>query len=179
MRVELVGAFGSTRWIAVTDGGEIVVWFPSRREFLREARVEKVVGVLLGLELSPAEVMAVLAGTGLPLGDSTPVSGHRVGARTRIELDEAWIELEGSQVRSAENADYQVTYPTSWKSDGRHVPYRVELESEMLQATVSVEDPDINVELHPEAFVVELPDDASRLELYQVGDEAIFVKPNR
>jgi len=179
VRVELLGAFGSTRWVAVTAHGEIMVWFPSRREYLRETRVEDVVGVLLGLKLSPTEVMAVLAGTGLPLEEYRPIRASRRGALTRIELDGGMIELEGSQVRAAANAEYRISYPTSWKDDGKHVPYLMEIGSEQLQATLRVESPDVNIQLHPEAFVVDLPDDANRLELHQVGDEAVFVKTNR
>ena len=179
VRIELLGAFGSTRWVAVTAQGEIMVWFPSRREYLRERRVADVVGVLLGLRLSPTEVMAVLAGTGLPLEEYHPVRASRQGALTRLELDGGMIELEGFQVRAAANAEYRISYPTSWKDEGKHVPYLVEISSEKLQATLRVESPDVNIRLHPEAFVVDLPDDANRLELHQVGDEAVFVKTHR
>ncbi len=179
LRVELLGVFGSTRWVAVTAQGEIMVWFPSRREFLRERRVADVVGVLLGLKLSSTEVMAVLAGTGLPLEEYRPVRAVREGAVTRVELDGGMIELEGFHLRAAANANYRISYPNSWRDEGKHVPYLVEISSDKLQATLRVESPNVNIQLHPEAFVLNLPDDANRLELHQVGGEAIFVKTNR
>jgi hypothetical protein len=178
VRVELLGAFGSTRWIAVASGGEILVWFPSRREFLRDSRVEEVVGALLGVPLSPEEVMAVLAGVGLPFRGSRPSGAVREDGARRIELAGAQIELDGMQVRWARGDGYRVAYPTPWKARGKQVPDRVDIEASELQASINVEDLDVNVLLHPEAFVLELPQDAQRLELHQIEGEAVFVKTN-
>lgn len=176
VRVELLGAFGSTRWVAVTSGVEILVWFPGRREFLQETRVGDVVGVLLGIELSPEEVMAVLSGTGLPLRGERALSAVRQGDITRIELKDAMLELEGEQVKTATCANYRVSYPTRWKATGRQVPDRVELKTDRIEATLRIEDLDVNVPLHPQAFRIKLPEDAERLELDQIEGEAVFVK---
>lgn len=177
MRVELLGAFGSTRWVAVVSEGEILVWIPSEREFLRESRVKVVVGALLGLELSPREVMAVLTGTGIPLEGRLPLRAVRQADRVRIELEGAALVLEGGQVRRAIQPHYHVSYPTPWREKGKQVPDRVELESERVEASLRIDDLDVNVALHPQAFSLSLPDDARRLELAQIGGEAVFVKP--
>jgi outer membrane lipoprotein-sorting protein len=181
MRVELLGAFGSTRWVAVADQGEIVVWFPGRREYLRDTRVSKVVGALLGLELGPKEVIAALVGTGVPLG-SPGVRLDRAVRRNgtiQIELGKAQIEIEDEQVVTAQQTHYRVSYPTRWMEAGKQVPSRLELSAEDLEATLNVEDLDINVPLHADAFVVAVPEDAEALALHEIGGEAIFVKPNR
>jgi len=178
VRVELLGAFGSTRWIALAADGEILVWFPSRREFLRDTRVEEVVGALLGMPMSPEEVMAALAGVGLPFRDSRPSKAVREDGASRIELDGAQIELDEVQVRWASGDGYRVVYPTRWKARGKQVPDRLEIQSRELQASIDVEDLDVNVLLHPKAFVLELPQDAQRLELHQIEGEAVFVKAN-
>jgi hypothetical protein len=181
MRVELLGAFGSTRWVAVADQGEIVVWFPGRREYLRDTRVEKVVGVLLGLSLGPSEVMAALTGTGVPLGSlgGGLKRATRRNGTIQIEAGEARIEIEGDQVVSAQHTHYRVTYPTKWMESGKQVPTRVELHAENLQASLNIGDLDVNVPLNPKAFVVDLPEDAETLALDEIGGEAVFVKPNR
>jgi hypothetical protein len=178
VRVELLGAFGSTRWMAVASGGQILVWFPSRREFLRDSRVEEVVGALLGVPLSPEEVMAVLAGVGLPRQVVRPSGAVRENGASRIDVDGAQIELVEMQVRWARGDAYRVSYPTDWKARGKQVPDRVEIQASELQATIDVEDLNVNVPLHPKAFVLELPKDARRLELHQIGGEAVFVKTN-
>ena len=179
VRVELLGAFGSTRWVAVASGDEIVVWFPGRREFVRETDVDRVVGALLGVELTSEEVIAALSGAGMPLAGLRPMGATREGGVTRIELDEIRIEMEGPQMKSARRADYRVSYPTNWRSAGRPAPDRLEIANEKLQAVLRVEDLDINVRLHPEAFLVEVPDDATQLELAQIGGEAFFVTTSR
>jgi hypothetical protein len=162
--------------MAAASGGEILVWFPSRREFLRDNRVEEVVGALLGVALSPREVMAALAGVGLPQEGASPSRAVRENGASRIELQGAQIELDDMQVRRATGDGYRVSYPTDWKARGRHVPDRVEIQANELQASIDIEDLDVNVALHPKAFVVELPQDARRLELHQIGGEAVFVQ---
>jgi len=179
LRVELLGAFGSTRWVAVASEDEIVVWFPGRREFVREADVDQVVGALLGVELTSEEVIAALSGAGMPLAGLRPVRAVREDGVTRIEFDEIKVEMEGSQVKSVRSADYRVSYPTNWRSAGRPAPDRLEIANEKLQALLRVEDLDINVRLHPEAFLVEVPDDATQLELAQIGGEAFFMTTSR
>jgi hypothetical protein len=179
MRVELLGAFGTTRWVAVASRDEIIVWFPGRREFLRERQVESVIGALVGVDLSPGEVMAALSGTGLPLEGLRPLSALQEDGVTRIDLGGAMVELEGTQVKSARQPGYRVAYPSSWKSGGKQVPDRLEIASDELRASLRVEDLGVNVRLHPEAFVVELPGDARQLGLAQIGDEAVFVRRSR
>ncbi len=179
VRVELMGAFGSTRWVAVASEDEILVWFPGRREFVRETQVERVVGALMGVELTAREVIAALSGSGLPLDGLRPVAAVREDGVTRIELGEIKVELEDSQVKSVRRADYRVSYPTSWRAAGRPAPDRIELANEKLQAVLRVEDLDVNVRLHPEAFIVEVPEEATQLELAQIGGEAFFVTTSR
>jgi hypothetical protein len=55
----------------------------------------------------------------------------------------------------------------------------LEITTGNLQASLRVEDLDVNIQLHPEAFLVDLPAEARRLELAQIGDEAVFVSPSR
>lgn len=179
MRVELLGAFGSTRWVTVATGGEIVVYIPSRRQFLKETDVARVVGALLGVELGTEEVMAVLTGTGLPLEGRRAQRAFRRGESTRIELDGGSFEVDGEQVRTATGHNYRVSYPTRWKAQGRQVPDRIDLEADDLHASLRIEDLDVNISLNPEVFTLALPDDAQRLELHQIGGEAVFVNTVR
>ena len=179
VRVELVATFGASRWIAVASAGEITVLFPRSREYLEESAVEDVVGALLGIRLSPFEVMAILVGTGLPITSSSLVRAERYGEKVRLLLKEGRVELEGDQVREAKREGYRVIYPTAWKQTGRAAPDRIELVSDGLLASLSVDDLDINIRLDPEAFVVTLPAGAGRLGLAQIGGEAVFVRPSQ
>lgn len=179
MRVELIGAFGSTRWTTVALGEEIVVYIPSRRQFLKETDVARVVGALLGVALGTEEVMAMLSGTGLPLRDHRARRVFRRGEAVRIELEDGSLEVEGGQVQTATSPHYRVSYPTRWMDLGRQVPDRIDLETVDLKASLKIEDLDVNIPLRPEVFRLVLPHDAQRLELHQIGGEAVFVKTEK
>jgi len=186
VRVELLATFGASRWIAVTDGGEITVLFPRSREYLQESAVEDVVSALLGIRLRPEEVMAILAGSGLPLGEANPARAERVGERVRVVLrgdppdgpDER-VDIERGQVREAVGSRYRVVYPTDWKQMGRTAPERIELASDQIEISLTVEDLDINVRLDPEAFTISIPEGAARLGVAEIGGEAVFVRPSQ
>jgi hypothetical protein len=179
LRVELLGAFAGTRWSAVAGAERIRAYFPSRRQYLEEEDVQDVVGRLLGLRLNPAEVMSVLAGVGAPLGPATRAAGERRGSLAILSLEgseTARIELDsdGQVVRAAGPA-YRVSYPTRWKRRGRHFPDELVLENDSIRVVLTTEDVDVNVALDPEAFVLEIPEDAQRLRPAEVDGEAVFV----
>ena len=179
MRVELLGVFGSTRWVTVATGDEILVYIPSRRQFLRETEVARVVGALLGVALGTEEIMSMLTGAGLPLERRRAQRAFRRGEIIRIELDRGSFEIDREQVRTATGPNYRVSYPTRWKEQGRQVPDRIDLEADGLEASLKIEDLDVNISIKPEVFTLVLPDDAQRVELHQIGGEAVFVNTER
>jgi len=172
----------------VTDGGEITVLFPRSREYLQESAVEDVVSALLGIRLGPEEVMAILAGSGLPLGSANPARAERVGERVRVVLSSELpdgtdpyerVDIERGQVREAAGSRYRVVYPTDWKQMGRTAPDQIEIASDRIDVLLTVEDLDINVRLDPEAFAISIPDGAARLGVAEIGGEAVFVRPSQ
>lgn len=176
LRVELLGAFGSTRWSAVATGDGITVVFPGRREFVEESDSADIVGRLLGIRLSPEEVMALLSGVGTPV-EAGAREGFRQAEATvlmlstgeRLELDEQ------GQVRRVQTSAYRASYPTDWKRDRRQIPDRFRIETDQLTANLTADDVDVNVELDPEAFDVEIPEGSVRLRPSDVDGEAVFV----
>jgi hypothetical protein len=179
LRVELVGAFGGTRWTAVADASGITAYFPGRREYLKEEDTAEIVGRLLGLRLAPDEVMAVLAGVGLPLASVPGAVGERRGAGAFVDLGGdpgKHIEVGGDgQVDRARGSGYRVSYPTRWKSRGRQVPDRIELSNETIRAILTAEDVDVNAPIDPEAFLLDVPSGAVRLRPSEIDGEAVFV----
>jgi outer membrane lipoprotein-sorting protein len=177
LRVELLGPFGSTRWSAVSDEKGITAYFPGRRQYVRENDVEDIVGRLLGIRLSPAEVMALVSGVGLPLSGTTVAEGERRGEMLTLRLgdgDELTVDASG-QVTGVSSPRYRASYPTEWKRRRRQVPDRLRIESPSLEANIWAEDVDVNVSIDPEAFVMELPADAVRLRPAEIDGEAVFV----
>jgi hypothetical protein len=176
LRVELLGAFGGTRWSAVASREEITAYFPSRRHYLREPDVADVVGRLLGLRLRPEDMMAALSGVGVSIDSKTPVLGYRRGVRRFLEIEKRTLELDGDgQVVSAQAESFRVSYPGSWKSRGRQFPDELTIENESLRARLETKEVDVNVPLDPETFLLEIPADAARLRPADIDGESVFV----
>ncbi len=179
LRVELLSAFGGTRWSAIASREEITAYFPGKRHYLREPDVADVVARLLGLRLRAGDMIAALSGTGVALESSTPATGYRRGARLFLELAAPFprtLELgSDGQVVSAQGEGYRVSYPSSWKSRGRPFPDELTLENESVRARLETEDVDVNVELDPATFLLDIPADAVRLRPAEVGSESVFV----
>jgi hypothetical protein len=182
LRVELLSAFGGTRWSAVASREEITAYFPGktgRRHYLREPDVADVVGRLLGLRLRTEDMMAALSGSGVALEAASPASGYRRRSRRYLELADSpgrTLELDDEgQVLSAQGEGYRVSYPSSWKSRGRSFPDQLVIENETVRARLETEDVDVGVPLDPETFVLEIPPDAQRLRPAEVGSESVFV----
>lgn len=180
LRVELLGPFGSSRWIALVAEGEITVLFPSRREFVRESAVPAVLDALVGVGWSPDEAMAVLAGAGLPLDESTPTTAFQERDTVRVNLAaDCFLRLRGPEVIEASKGGYRVRYPAPWRSKGKAAPERIEVVSEDISATLAVSDLDINVPLDAEVFRLEIPAGTSRVGLREIGGEAFFFRSER
>jgi hypothetical protein len=179
LRVELLGAFGGTRWSAVASGEEITAYFPGKRHYLREPDVADVVGRLLGIRLRAEDMMAALSGAGIPLDDSQEARGLRRGALRVLELagpSKSAVDIDvGSRVVSARCQGYRVSYPSSWMSRGRLFPDELQLENESVRARLETEEVDVNVALDPETFLLSIPPDAVRLRPAEVGSESVFV----
>jgi hypothetical protein len=179
LRVELLGAFGGTRWSAVAKEGEITAYFPSKKHYLREPEVAEVVERLLGIRLEAREMMAALSGAGFPSGKPGAIHGYRRGSARVLELGERpeWIlEIgEDGQVLSGRTEGYRIAYPTSWKSRGRMFPDELRIENESLLARLETSDVDVNVPLEPDTFVLEVPPDAVRLRPAEIDGESVFV----
>jgi len=177
LRIELLGAFGATRWAAVASPSGITVVFPGPSQYVQETDVADIVGRLLGVRLDAHEVMALLSGAGVPLEALSPAESFRQGER-RVLLTDDGRRLEISdddQMALAQTPSYRAVYPTSWKSRRRQIPDRLELHTEQITATLTVEAVDVNVSLDAQAFVVDVPADATRLRPSDVSGEAVFV----
>lgn len=179
LRVDLLGAFGSTRWSAIADADGITVVFPGPRQYLEEADTADIVGRLLGIRLDAHQVMALLAGEGVPLDslEREPREAHRQGTTTVASMTtgERLALADDGQITSVQAARYRVVYPTEWKKRRRHVPDSIGLETDTIRATLTPEDVDVNVRLDSEAFTIEIPDGAERLRPSDVAGEAVFV----
>ncbi|HSF18615.1 MAG TPA: hypothetical protein VLK65_24005 [Vicinamibacteria bacterium] len=177
MRVELLGAFGATRWSAVADEAQIVAYFPGRKQYVQESDVEAVVALLLGIELDTRDVMAILSGVGIAFDPATLVSGEREGASVVLRFDggrDLVVDDQG-QVVEARASGYRARYESRWKNAGRYFPDAVVLENDRVRARIGTEEVDVNVPLAEDVFVLEMAEGATRLRPAEVDGEAVFV----
>ncbi|HXV65519.1 MAG TPA: hypothetical protein VEK15_32790 [Vicinamibacteria bacterium] len=177
MRVELLGAFGATRWSAVADETQILAYFPGRKQYVLESDVESVVALLLGVELDTRDLMAILSGVGVVFDPATVVSGEREGASVILRFDggRALVLDDLGQVVEARAPGYRARYESRWKNAGRNFPDAVVLENDTLRARILTEEVDVNVPLAENVFVLELAEGATRLRPAEVDGEAVFV----
>ena len=138
-----------------------------------------VIARLLGLRLRPEDMMAALSGVGLSLDSSSPVLGYRRGALRFLEIEtpsKRILELnDDGQVVSAHSESYRVSYPGSWKSRGRPFPGELTIENESVRARLETNEVDVNVDLDPETFLLEIPADAERLRPAEIDGQSVFV----
>jgi hypothetical protein len=86
------------------------------------------------------------------------------------------LELNGDgQVVSAQSESYRVSYPVAWKSRGRPFPDELTIENESVRARLETKEVDVNVDLDPETFLLEIPPDAERLRPAEIDSESVFV----
>jgi hypothetical protein len=177
LRVELLGAFGRTRWTAVTGAEDILVVFSRGDEFVRESDVRGVVGRLLGIPLEPREVMAILTGGGVDFGMEHNATGVVRGGLSELSfVSGAEVEVgAGGQVVRVQTRAYEVSYPTPWRRQRRQIPDRISIKGDRLIATLIAEEIDVNVELDPEAFLLAEPENGTRLRPAEIDGEAVFV----
>jgi hypothetical protein len=175
MRLEAVAPFGPPGFILATRGDEAVLWLPRDERVVKGQSAEAILGALTGVTLAPADLQAILTGCVVP--GSKAVGGRLHG--------NGWasIDLEGGatmylsrmgtwQVRAARRGGWEVEYP-AWQG---MFPQIVRLQS-LSQPTVANVDMtatlsqiEVNVDVDPAAFTVDVPASASPLSIDELRD---------
>jgi hypothetical protein len=168
LRLEGLAPFGPPAFILTARDGRATLFLPRDNRVLRESSPAEVLEALSGAALSPADLLAVLAGCGA--ARRTPTRGSAFGDWVVIDLDggarlflrrqpTAWT------VMAALWDTWRVEYP---ERTGRF-PGRVRLQSTDASGPVDldlvVSGVEANVEIGPEAFEVNVPPDAAPLSL--------------
>ena len=160
LRLELFGPVGGSRWTLVAGPEAVRLVVPAERAFAEGEELEEFTGPLFGVSVGRTQIAALLVGSGAPIGGagnlrSLPASGSAVLANgTEIWWDGA---LAGAQVRRVVTTGYEARYPGDYRRRRRQVPRRVEVASEDMRATLTVEELEVNAALHPDSFRVRTP----------------------
>jgi hypothetical protein len=175
VRLEGVAPFGAPVFIFAAKGGRATLLLPRDNRVLRDADPAAVVEALTGVPLAPDALAAALDGCGAPVG---PVASGVVygDGRVRIALEskaDVYLDRPGGKWRvvAAVLDSYTVEYP-EWTGDR---PARVRLRtkdgaSATADLSVGLSQVDINTDLDPAAFEVDVPADAAPISLDELRD---------
>ena len=172
MRLELFAPVGGSRWTLVAGPDAVRLVVPAERAFAEGEELEEFAGPLLGFPVGREQIAALLAGSGAPIGGSgnlgsLPASGSAVLRNgTEIWWDDA---TAGAQVRRVLAAGYEARYPGHYRRQRRQVPRRIEVASDDLRATLTVEELQVNAALHPDSFRVRTPPGYRRAEVRELS----------
>jgi hypothetical protein len=173
VRLEGLAPFGAPAFVFVSKDGRATLLLPRDNRVLRDAPPAEIVEALMGVAMAPADLAAALTGCGVPLSEAA--NGRRFGEdQAAIDLASgATVHLRRHGARWAIVAAavsspraYTVEYP-DWQQ-GRPSRVRVRTGNRapvVADLSVTVSQVDINTELDPAAFEVEVPSDAAPITL--------------
>jgi hypothetical protein len=172
LRLEGVAPFGPPAFILAARGATATLLLPRDDRVVRNAPPDQILEALTGVELSPADLQAVLTGCAVPI--ATPAAGrlHQNGWAS-IDLDSGamiYLEREGAQwrLRAGRHREWQIEYP-SWQGA---FPGAVRLTSLRpgvdVDLTAAVSQLETNVQIDEAAFKVDIPSGASELSLAEL-----------
>lgn len=168
MRLEGVAPFGPPAFILAARGDMATLLLPRDSRVIRGARAQEILAALVGIDLSPTDLQAILTGCVVPTPRAT--GGRLHGTKL------ASIDLEGGATLylrrsgsgwspvAARRGEWQVEYPR-WQG---MFPAAVQLHTDKpvrVDLTAQVSQFEANVDLDAAAFTVDVPRDAEALTL--------------
>jgi hypothetical protein len=178
VRLEGTAPFGPPVFILAAEGGRATLLLPRDNRVIAGEMPAAILEALVGLELRPSDLLAMLAGCVVP--DPQPATGRLFpGGWARIDLAgdaSMFLQRDARQhwsVRAGVRAPLRVEY----EGDGPGTPFavRVAVSGAAPAATdlrIALAQVDLNVPLAPEVFRVKIPADARPItlaELRQAG----------
>ena len=172
MRLELFAPVGGSRWTVVAAPGDVRLVVPGERAFAEGVELSEFTGPLLGVSVGLEQVAALLVGSGAPVGGPANIRSLPAGGSVVLESGaEIWWDGPGpeAQVRRVVAPGYEARYPGNYRRQGRQVPRRVEVASQRVQATLTIEELEVNATLHADSFRVRIPAGYQRAEIRELS----------
>jgi hypothetical protein len=177
IRLEGTAPFGPPVFILVAAGASATLLLPRDNRILTGEPPASILQALVGLDLGPADLLAVL--TGCVVRDPQPVSGRAFGrAWARIDLaDGTAIFLERDprerwRIRAGLRGHLRVEYPDDAGRPGRTpAVVRVRVDTRDGQGSdlrISLSQVDLNPSIDADVFAVKVPPDAVSISLAEL-----------
>jgi len=174
MRLEAVAPFGPAGFILVTRGSQAVLLLPRDERVVRGESAEAILGALTGVTLGPADLQAMLTGCVSP--GSKPVAGRlHANGWASIDLDGGatmYLRRMGAwQIAAGRRNGWEVDY-SMWQGA---FPQVIRLRSAAAEPvnvdmTATLAQIEVNTDLKPETFDVEVPAGTAPLSLDELRE---------
>jgi outer membrane biogenesis lipoprotein LolB len=173
MRLEGIPPFGQPVFLLAAQSGDAVLSLPRDERVLRGQPPQAILEALVGVDLAPADLLAILTGCVVP--NSMPTGGRlhangwasidlQGGGKVFLRRTSQW-ELRAAQ-RDGWQLEYtmgQTQFPASVRltSDSQEVP---------VDLTTGISELEANVDLDPATFRIDVPPDATPLTLDELRE---------
>jgi outer membrane lipoprotein-sorting protein len=169
LRLEAIAPFGAPMFILAAQNGSGTLLMPRDKTVLRETPADAIIDAIAGIKLSPDELRAVATGCVSP---APAASGGRryAGDVTAIELKDqsiAYLKTEQGQPRivSAKRPGLVVEYQEYANGLPRRIALRSDAPESASELLLTLSQIELNTQLGPQAFVVDVPQDAKPITL--------------
>lgn len=154
VRIEALAPFGPPALVLAADGSTATLLFPREKQVLHDAPVAAVLDALTGLALDASELRRMLFGCLA----STTGRGERYGATWQaVTAGDTRIFLRDGVAVAADYRGWQIDYAGHVSGVARQVRVRRTLAGGTVDITAVLGEVEMNVELDPRAFAVEVP----------------------
>jgi hypothetical protein len=180
MRLEGVAPIGQPVFFLAAQAGTGVLLLPRESRVLRGQPADVILDALIGINLAPADLMAIVTGCVVP--DPTP-SGARLHANgwASIDLQErARLYLRRTpewELRAAQRNGWQLEYTMGQSRFPESVRLTSNAQKVPVDLTAAISDLEANVDIDPAAFRVEVPPDATPLTLDELRESGPLRAP--
>jgi hypothetical protein len=146
---------------------------PRDERVVRDQSADAILGALTGVTLAPADLQAILTGCIVPA--PKPVGGHlHANGWASIDLDGGatmYLRRMGTwQVRAARRDGWEVEYPAWQGMFPQVIRLRSTSERANVDMTATLAQIEVNVDVNPAAFTVDVPTGTSPLSLDELRD---------
>lgn len=173
IRLEALAPFGPPVFVLASSGGTATLLLPRDDRVLRDAKPERIVEALTGVSIDPASLRSALTGCGIDV--ASPIGARSYGAQwLAIEAGNGQMlfleEVAGAwRVRGARTAAFTLTYDELGPAQPTRLTIRASgtVAAEIRLRLSQVE---VNTQLGPEAFDVQVPPDAAPLTIEELRE---------
>jgi outer membrane biogenesis lipoprotein LolB len=173
LRLDAPAPFGAPVFILAAREGTAILLLPRAARVLRSASAGEMLGALTGVNLSPADLLAILTGCVVP-GARAAAGRLHAGAVASIDLEGGATLFLRRQagawtVRAARRDGWQIEYP-AWQGA---FPATVRLQSTgevPVDLVVTLTQIETNLDIQADAFTLRVPADAVPMTFDELRD---------